>query len=326
MKNLETNVLGMGLPIIDRIGIVSSIPNSRSIKDLIKVSKNIEPKDGGVIPNVLANYVALSDEHTRVQLMASVGDDQLGLRYLNKLDPRISNVLIIEGTETAQLFDLLLPDGSELWQLFLNAAAHANANETHYQHIKKPNSYLLVDINTIREDSLEPEFKKIISAIDGQKNRLIINLSGIQGIDINYINHVASLLTSQPIAIFGNEVEFSILKDSNFMQFIKPEALLVKTLAEKGSLISFNREKLYIPPTIIHQNLFASSIGCGDSYMGAFLAIILTEKPEYWSKRNLQRAGLFASFIGSETAKSPNSRLDTNTLQNLKRSYFSTTS
>lgn len=64
-----------------------------------------------------------------------------------------------------------------------------------------------------------------------------------------------------------------------------------------------------------------NTIGCGDSYMGAFLALLL-ENPQYtWNLPMLENCGNFASFIAAHTATSASPRLQQTSLQKLRQRW-----
>ncbi|PIT95910.1 hypothetical protein COT94_03285 [Candidatus Falkowbacteria bacterium CG10_big_fil_rev_8_21_14_0_10_37_14] len=304
MSHPEVSVLGMGLPIIDRIGKVAMAPTSREKVELHRIARDVGPKDGGVIPNILSNYVALSDDVKQVRLLAGVGEDTAGYGYINRLDRRIQNIDIIRSQETAQLYDLLTTDGSRIWQLFLGAAAFVSAGSKHYRAIQDSNSYFMIDINTIREPEIMDEANRTLGVVNSNQAHTIVNLSGIQGIDETRIRQIASTFSKPPLAVFGNVEEFAVLEHSALQIIFADTRLQVKTMAEEGSIMTFDGIKRHIPSVRVPDSQFRSSVGCGDSFMGSFLALCLAEKPDFWSAKLLERSANFGSFMASETAES----------------------
>jgi|GEM_PF-7128546 len=322
MSHPEVSVLGMGLPIIDRIGKISITPTSREKTELQRVARDVSPKDGGVILNILSNYVALSNYTKQAHLLAAVGGDSAGYGYISRLDRRIKNIDIIRSQETAQLYDLLTPDGSRIWQLFLGAAAFVSAQSKHYMAIQDSNSYFMIDINTIREPEIMSEADRTLGLVNSNQAHTIVNLSGIQGIDETRIRKIATILSKPPLAVFGNAEEFAVLEHSALQIIFAHARLQVMTMAEEGSIMTFDNIKKHIPSVRVSDSQFRSSVGCGDSFMGSFLALCLEEKPDFWSTRLLERSANFGSFIASETAKTHSSRLSSVTLSGLKEKYI----
>lgn len=322
MSRPEISILGMGLPIIDRIGSVQIMPTSREKSELQIVAKDLTPKHGGVIPNILSNYVALSSDTKQIHLLAAVGDDHAGSVYTRRLDQRIQNIEVIRSQETAQLYDLLTPDGNRIWELFLGAAGYVSANPSHYRAVERANSYFMVDINTIREPTIMNEARKTLEIARANLANTIINLSGIQGIDETRIRKISQILPQSPLAVFGNDEEFDVIDQSVLKNTVNNARLLVHTMGEEGSIMKFDGVTNHIQSVKVPDSEFRSSVGCGDSFMGSFLALCLAEKSDFWSARLLEQCANFGSFIASETAKSYDSRLNSSDLSRLKRIYF----
>lgn len=100
-------------------------------------------------------------------------------------------------------------------------------------------------------------------------------------------------LIEKASGLFTNEYEMQVLlKETGYSRSELEEHcdLVVETLGEKGSMITFRAERIFIEPVPVKK--IVDPTGCGDAYRAGFLY-------EWLKKNEIEKAGFFGSQLGS---------------------------
>ncbi len=316
MNSPENSVVGFGLAIIDKIGFVSQIPLSQEKESLLEVTAGIPEECGGVIPNVLSAFVGTSRVNHNATLLACVGMDEYGDLFERTLPYSIANIQRSQDKPTAMLFDLTDQRGQRLWKLFPDACV-----DTAIRIDTNIPTVFMTDLNTYRISHLA---KRLFGFMEQQPNIIdfCLNLSGITGMTDMEVAYTIANMGRPPEIIFGNNDEFNRL-DGNATNFFSQSRLRVQTNGEDGSTILFEGTQISIP-TFRVKDTIINTIGCGDSYMGAFLALLLENPQRTWNLPMLTNCGNFASFIAAHTGTIASPRLPQKSLRELRSMWEST--
>jgi len=325
MRSCENRLFCLGLALIDRIGEVSESPKEESREHFLNVSREIKPNYGGVVPNVLVAFEAIDAGRSKARLFACVGNDKEGTGYQKELSSRLGKLQVSTAKPTGTHFYLKVPSGDYFWRVFPEAAEDFIFDREQKQEIEyKEGAYFLTDINAYRVQGLPFQISQALKVIEIHKGEFMLNLAGITGLTNQEIKALFASMPVSPQIIFGNKFEFNKIRNVSLDNLIISNALLsVKTLGEKGSIVRFSGEEIFIPPVFVPPKDILNEIGCGDSYMGAFLSQLLRYSSKEWDLEIMEEAAKFSSYVAAETLKTSEPRLGRKRLQRIFEEYSS---
>ena len=325
MNTIEQRVIGLGMPIIDRIGQVTDLPQDLTKEQLLELTAHISPQDGGVIPNVLSTLAILSDRPDHIHLLACRGNDIEGWEYEKRLPISLQPLQVAFEKPTASLFHLFAHDGQKIWRFYPEAATLVCVPVDLRRELAVNPTYLfLTDINSLRTPNICQQATEALSFMNKENGLFIMNFSGAIGIEVEILSSLLEHLPFPPHIIFGNEEEFININKSRVKHYLSDALVSVRTQGKDGAMIRFREKDIRIAPHFIPEGLIINDVGCGDSFMGAMLSVLFEKELPDWTANDILEAANFAAIVSAQVLMTAKHRLSLEELLQIKERYRKT--
>jgi fructokinase len=300
--NKENKIISLGVIILDMFPCQLGV-------DLSSV-KEFRPMPGGACANVA---VSVSKFGIKSNFVGKVGDDYFGRFLCDSLEEYDVNTkgLVFDKERRTTMNFHAKPDANSIQYLFYrNPGADTNlkTSDVDFDEIKTA-KVLHFDSLCLTDNPTHDTIIEIIKV--AKKNNTIVSF------DVNYrdvlwessevfIKKVNSIFSYVDILKL-NETEYELFFGEQELSYGKKlmlsfgPKLLIVTKGKDGSFIGNKNSSVAISPNEVE---VVDTIGCGDSYISAFLAYTLKENINILnlSKDEMKRCGLFADTAASLTA------------------------
>lgn len=321
-------VYGIGNPLIDCISSITEVGldklglkkgtmlliDSDKQKEILSYIKNenISYSCGGSCPNTM---VTLSSLGLDVTLLGSVGNDDLGKTYKEKLkESGVKDELVLkDDASTGSSIILLTDDKERTMNTYLGANRLLSPSDLNEESLKKADLFYFTGYMWDTESQKNTVLKALkICKEKGIKVAFDIADPFAVG---RYRQQFYSIITTYCDIVFANKEEARYLMDNydayecaKSMGKLCPVAVVKD--GKRGSYISEKRVMHKIP--LYGPSTPVDTTGAGDTYAAGFLYGYLTG-------RKIEECGCIASFLAGEIIKKIGAQFSSDTITLLKQ-------
>lgn len=303
---MSERYIGVGLAMVDEKIHQENLQVEGTLREFLDHQLDIKRAAGGVTPNILSTF-ARFDNDFNAELIARTGNDARG-EFFRSQTSQLGEIQCDEEKPTGVVVSFIDQEGIVYHRdRDLGAAKHLEVGKT---DVDSDVELFVSDLTTLRHPQVRERSNDALSRL--KNGQFFLNLAGLNPAIAQRHEQLAVIndLSKSPDIVTGNEDEFAfLLGDDNFsIEQAFPDArLLILTLAEKGSIVRFEGEELYIPPAPV-ENVHDET-GAGDTYAGLMLGALHTEPYTTWSKSHVINACTTAAYGASIVVASDRTRL-----------------
>lgn len=328
----EGRILGLGLASVDykvERDDFLKLPEERHLlklfldKEIIGGNRKYFVCAGGSVSNIFVAFAELS-ANLDFKLFCAIGKDARGEIYRSNTPLRLGEPQVYEKGETGFWIALLDQQGSPEGLSYHGVGDNVEMPTADLRESK--NGLFITDITSSKSPKNADMLDTVLKSVTQDGGNFALSLGGARpnGITRNNLSSLFSSFLIKPHIIFGNEQEFLYAGGNSDVELgleeLFPDArLLVVTLADKGTLIRFEGEKIFVPAVSVPFHRVVDQVGAGDAYMGAMLASLHKSPYASWNMDQVQDASRVASQAGAAMIQHMQSRLTPDNIGSLRQ-------
>jgi sugar/nucleoside kinase (ribokinase family) len=292
------NVISLGLALVDK-KIRQKKGNCRN--------GTIESYPGGITPNITSTYLRLNSPDSK-KIYSKVGGDNDGIFY-QQASPELFSLQVKDNGETGCTTSII--DSNRRLESSTTEYKSSSEFDVRDSDIERNGPALFIsDLYTLQLPEKEKAIQKVMQRMEKQGGFFALNMAGAGKLKSDVITFVRDL-GYQPNFICGNqrEMKFAGVNGGDLTNYLPEVRLVVRTDAEKGSSIWFQKQHIHIPAEPIEGKMIKDELGAGDCYMGSLLAALTRIPSEYLTCELIEKSASIASCAAASILTNNSSRL-----------------